>query len=737
MSARTYNVDAENSARLIERDTFPIDALSLIAERESWRKELYRPISHIHKWWAQRLGCVFRAILIASQLPEESDLLEEFYKKQDFSGTSVFDPFMGSGTTIGEAHKLGYTALGRDINPVACESVRVGLGTLNHEKLQREFQYLSNTVGERIKDIYQSVDRTGNVCDVLYYFWVKTVVCPECEKHVDLFSTRVVARNACPERNPEIVVCCPSCGDLFRAESETSKAHCLSCGTDFAPLSGSTSGPNAICSGCGSKFNIVKSLRISKKPPEHRLYGKLLLTPNGNKVYLSTTVEDDRQYQKCVTLLSSELAKNTIRLPESILSDGFNTRQAMNYNYLTWRDFFNDRQLLALGWLHEAIAQISDTSTRDALLMLFSGLLEFNNMFASYKGEGTGAVRHMFSHHILKPERMPIEANVWGTAKSSGSFLNLFKNRLLRALEYRESPFEPRIGDPKKSYCCNPPFSGEVETTWPVSGQFRQRGIYLSCGSSDQTGLPESCVDIVVTDPPFFDNVHYSELADFFYAWQTLCPRGFIDGASTTRHPCEVQDAVSERFATKLKNVFSECYRVLKDKGMLVFTYHHSRPEGWYTLYSALFGAGFNVINAHPVKSEMSVATPKFQAKDPIQLDVIFVCRKTPSSVMVSGDFAGAVDRASKRALEKSLRLYSAGIKLSRGDCRVTTISQFFAEICPVSSGDAAIELLQNHGDELGLTADKIYETICSNTKTVGDLSELVGTHQMELPFIV
>ena len=64
-------------------------------------------------------------------------------------------------------------------------------------------------------------------------------------------------------------------------------------------------------------------------------------------------------------------------------------------------------------------------------------MLEFNNLFASYKGEGTGAVRHMFSHHILKPERTPIEANVWGTPKSSGSFSNLFRSRLLRAIEYR------------------------------------------------------------------------------------------------------------------------------------------------------------------------------------------------------------------------------------------------------------------------------------------------------------
>ena len=63
-----------------------------------------------------------------------------------------------------------------------------------------------------------------------------------------------------------------------------------------------------------------------------------------------------------------------------------------------------------MDWLHGAIGRIADVPSRHALQTLFSGVLEFNNMFASYKGEGTGAVRHMFSHHILKPERTPIEA---------------------------------------------------------------------------------------------------------------------------------------------------------------------------------------------------------------------------------------------------------------------------------------------------------------------------------------
>ena len=146
---------------------------------------------------------------------------------------------------------------------------------------------------------------------------------------------------------------------------------------------------------------------------------------------------DQEAYQSCVEMLSDELKRESFRLPTLKLQDGYNTRQAMGYGFRKWRDFFNSRQLLALGWLHEAIASLPEDKGRDAFLTLFSGALEFNNMFASYKGEGTGAVRHMFAHHILKPERTPIEANLWGTSKSSGSFSGLFRGRISKAIEYR------------------------------------------------------------------------------------------------------------------------------------------------------------------------------------------------------------------------------------------------------------------------------------------------------------
>jgi len=323
------------------------------------------------------------------------------------------------------------------------------------------------------------------------------------------------------------------------------------------------------------------------------------------------------------------------------------------------------------------------------LLTLFSGVLEFNNLFASYKGEGTGAVRHMFSHHILKPEKTPIEAHVWGTPKSSGSFSNLFRGRLLRALVYREHPTEIQgaAGAPVE---CARSFSGEVSSHWPTSGAPAERAIFLSCGDSSRSELSTGSMDLVVTDPPFFDNVHYSELADFFYAWQQLSPDCT---AGSTRAQGEVQDTEADRFASKLRGVFAECHRVLRDDGMLVFTYHHSREEGWESLAEAVFKAGFRFVNCHPVRAEMSVGTPKSQAKEPIQLDIIVVCRKAELALQTADP---AQSLATAR--QKLARLSDAGFALSRNDCKIVLIGQL---LTAAKNCDEVQELLATAAAEL------------------------------------
>lgn len=660
---------------IIEHDNFPFEFLSSLAERESWRKEIHRPIYHVHKWWAKRLGSVFRGILLGCLLEEDRNLTAEFHRTHSFAGRTVFDPFMGSGTTVGEAHKLGLTALGRDINPVAVEAVRTALGPLDHKRLKATFEELSEGVGAEIRRLYRSLNARGDECDVLYHFWVMQAVCPGCGGTIDLFPSYVVARNAYPSRKPDVQIVCPACGHIAPGTHGRQSAACQDCGHEFDPTIGPARGAKAFCRTCDESFTIVESMAASGRRPDFRLYGKLVLTRDAVKEYLPATARDLADYAACSVRLAAEVASGKIVLPTLALEHGYNTRQAMNYGFRTWRDFFNDRQLLALGWLRQATHSVADEDQRRALATLFSGVLEFNNLFASYKGEGTGAVRHMFSHHILKPERMPIEANVWGTPKSSGSFSNLFRSRLLRAIDYRHDPTELTL-DGAARRVRSPPFSEMIEPTWPSllslrerpgegrqkslafrerlgegkspcesdlspslrerlgegsKGKLLDRGIYLSCGTSSDTGLASGSIDLVVTDPPFFDNVHYSELADFFYAWQQL---DGSDAPSSTRSAHEVQDTRADQFAAKLAAVFRECHRILRDDGLLAFTYHHSRDDGWQSLAEAILGAGFRVINSQPVKSEMAVATPKSAAKEPIAFDIILVCRKQPGNRM-------------------------------------------------------------------------------------------------------
>jgi len=678
-------------------DGFPFEEISEVAEAESWRKEIYRPIYHIHKWWAQRLGSVFRAAILGAAVPKGSSVMEMFYQPVRLPGLIVFDPFMGSGTTVGEARKLGCTAIGRDINPVAYRSVRTALGPMDRRELLRLFDRLQGEVGQEILSLYKSRDSSGHPCDVLYYFWVKVLPCPSCGKSVDLFSKYVFASHAYGARNPEVRVVCPDCGGIFQSVRDARHTQCAECGLTFDVRTGPAKRTTATCPHCHESFPIARTARSVGSPPGHRMYAKLVLRRDGTKEYLRIVKEDLSTYQAACDRLQ---ALNPM-LPRVRIRDGHNTSQILNYGYRHWHELFNQRQSLALSLLGQAIRELPNCPARGALATLFSGVLEFNNMFASYKGEGTGAVRHMFSHHILKPERTPIEANVWGTPKSSGAFSTLFRSRLLRALDYRESPFEvavvpdPRRKKGKKVFGISPPMGSEILAKWPRGG-LAPGATYLSCGDSSKTDLPDKSVNLVVTDPPFFDNVHYSELADFFHVWQQLY---FGDdkaqASASTRNEAEVQDVDASAFAEKLRRVFLESHRVLRDDGLLVFSYHHSRDDGWSSVARAVTGAGFSFVQAQPVKSEMSVAAPKSQAKEPIDLDVLLACRKRKSDWRERRSDGNAWAAAVQLAAERVERFNKSGRKLSRNDVRVVLLSQVMVELSPGRDTEEMLEAMR------------------------------------------
>ncbi len=580
--------------RAIESDDFPFEQLSRIAERESWRKEIYRPIYHVHKWWAQRLGSVFRGILLGALTPQGTDLFDLFYSPARFPDAVVFDPFMGSGTTLGETLKLGGRAIGRDINPVSYLQVRTALTLRDAEALERTYKEIEADVADTISGHYTTFLPDGTLCRVLYYFWVMQVPCPVCRTPVDLFSDYIFARHAYSRRNPTVHVVCPNCGFLSSEDYQVHQMDCSECGHRFDATAGPVKGKAATCPYCLCEFTIGHTIRETGHHPSYRMYAKLALTPDGKKEYHPITDYDQALYQKAV----KDLGESPHIIPQETIEPGYNTNQVLNYGFRAWNHMFNARQLLCISTLANRIKEIDDGPLRDAFTCLLSGVLEFNNMFASYKGEGTGAVRHMFYHHILKPERTPLEANIWGTPKSSGAFSTLFRSRLLRAAQYARQPFELALSTEEsgmrsvKVGSINEPLIGitNSESYDQFSGNLK---LYVSCGDSAVTDLPDECVDVVVTDPPFFDNVHYSQLADFFFTWQRL----ILDDspshqANTTRSESEVQNSDAKTFTERLTLVLQETNRVLKDNGLLVFTYHHSRWEGWRSVLNAMTTAG-------------------------------------------------------------------------------------------------------------------------------------------------
>lgn len=601
MSLPAERLDGDLPQRAaIEDDDFPILEISQIAEQESWRKEINRPAYHIHKWWATRLGSVFRALCLSALSPGGTDIWSIFYERHDFKGKVVLDPFMGSGTTLGEAVKVGAKAVGCDSNPVSTFLVHQALTDVPEEQLRDAFAALERDVAPEIRRYYQTLDpNSGELIPVLYYFWVKVLTTPEGET-IPLFDRYVFAQDAYPKKKPRAQIVCPSCFGITEGRYDATDMTCESCRHRFDPQRGPASG-QYVTTKSKARYRI-KDLIPTGAPPQHRLYAMLALRPNGEKVYLSAREQD----LLLVDEAEKRLATENLPLPTLHVRPGHNTDQARGYNYLRWRDFFNARQLLCLGLLLRAILRIENQTIQEQLLCLFSSTLEFNNLFCSYKGEGTGAVRHMFSNHILKPERTPLENSVWGTDRSSGTFRSLFESRLLRAKRYLSSPFEialhgDLLGASNASHkvIASRPMRPSHAASWSELVA-RDEGVLILNGDSAALPLPDRSVDAVITDPPYFDFVHYSELSDFFFAW--LAPvlkhrHPWFDKADSS-DVGEVQQQDPRVFARQLSHVLVECRRVLKDDGVLAFSFHHSRPEGWAAIHEAVSTAGLCVVGA-------------------------------------------------------------------------------------------------------------------------------------------
>ena len=178
----------------------------------------------------------------------------------------------------------------------------------------------------------------------------------------------------------------------------------------------------------------------------------------------------------------------------------------------------------------------------------------------------------------------------------------------------------------------------------------------------------------------------------------------------TTRSTEEVQQTDSQRFTDNLLAVFRDCHRVLKDDGLLIFTYHHSRPEGWSAILEAIHEAGFYIEATHPVKSEMSVSIPKQQAKSPIDIDIIIVGRKLaliePFPQVPLDLFGECVEETSEivEAFNRSNR------RLSRSDVTVIMMARLITTLSRARDLEKTLSYLSSAERDMGAVVERVWK---------------------------
>jgi adenine-specific DNA methylase len=326
---------------------------------------------------------------------------------------------------------------------------------------------------------------------------------------------------------------------------------------------------------------------------------------------------------------------NHLPIPNTGIPEGIETKRALNHGYTRFRDLFNQRQLLNLGKIYKWILELEDWGVKEFFTLAFSNCLKYNNMFCKYNGT-QGFITDIFRTHSYSPSMAPVEGNCYDTPRGRGSF-TAFVNLVIEGKEYCRSPFERIIdGYTQRKVQFQTPIIGNLVEN---SNELIKNGdVYLQCGSSEQIDIPDKSVDAVVTDPPYYGNVMYSELSNFFYVWLRLALRDRYRQFQSDLVPWEseiienrVQQKGKSEFLERLELVLTESIRILKDDGILAFTFHHRSSDAWSLILQAVLNSGFYISATYPVRSEMEASTHLYSMEN-IKYDVILVCRKRKES---------------------------------------------------------------------------------------------------------
>jgi len=352
-----------------------------------------------------------------------------------------------------------------------------------------------------------------------------------------------------------------------------------------------------------------------------------------------------------------------------------------NWGYTHWWKMFNSRQLLAHTQLLKSITEAPEDlwtlDVKEQVLGAFQQHLRYCSMFSFYQQQYDKTIPH-FSNNNYHPKSLISEISPFATL-GAGRFESC-SSLILDGLKWVDNPWEVFINP-------NETNSLRLQTGDPIIP-----GNEPYCGSStDLSVLGGEQFDLVITDPPFGNNLFYADLADFFYVWLRISLRKLYSGLpeslyfepertphsleaidNSVEHPDDRADYEKEPFietkhlaqireltkeysliekdknplyrpqpssdfySQTLSTVWAEASGILKDGGIMAFTFHHNEDSAWVDVLMALFNAGYVLIATYPIRSDETKGDAGAFGSRKIEYDIIHVCRKrinTPEPV--------------------------------------------------------------------------------------------------------
>jgi putative DNA methylase len=698
--------------RLAEVD-FPIAEVSRHSAREKFIRHGHP--STLHLWWARRPLAACRAMLLGLLLPDPCDphcpkdftakaakaLLDvpgwasERMKQQvksdeglrrallafigdvadwDVANNSrwigvarqlvkaahpdetpvVVDPFAGGGAIPLEAMRVGCDAIASDLNPVACLINRVMIEDIPRHGLAlgAELRRVGDGIRtELVRDLAAFYPDAADGAKPVAYIWARTVRCesPNCGAEIPLVRSFWLSRKAGRKRALQYSIVCPPGGppqvELCVFEPTGEK--------DVPP--GTVNNGKATCPAC---HTVLAGARVQSQLREQRggACGARLLA-----VVVAGHGQRGRDYRRPSSgdiraLISARRELHGLtkegELPGRPLEQLSPVRPSPNargvsaptrYGASTFGDLFTDRQLLALLTLAKAISS-SDTqpSVRRLLAMALDKVSMQCSAHCRWKATGE-SLMDMFGRHALSMVWDFAESNPLGT--STGGWET--------ATESLAATVD------------------SLARVFNMSGQVLQ-------GDACEAPWPDESVNVWFTDPPYYDNIPYADLSDFFFVWlkRTLSGEVVAEGsddwgkALTPKEKEAVWDlshVVSGRpkgpefFEQAISRACKEGRRILTPDGIGGVVFAHKTTEGWEALLAGIVGAGWLITASWPIATEM---TTRVSARDSASLatSVHLVCRPRPLNAPV-GDWGEVLRELPNRVGDWMERLQSEGVR--------------------------------------------------------------------------